>query len=176
MLRPNFNPNVGAKQLVVKNFKKKPRADPRQYFEQTWNTLQDALSKIFNGVKIDSLEVMYRGVENVCRQGFAPELSSKLKEKCRTYMETQLKKPLLDMAGGDDVEVLKSVLDAWRTWTNEQVMTLVLGSDDGVDTMYRKTFDDVSCFLTVHISYPRVIPSRNKPFLSFAQSFVRTAY
>ncbi|KAK8232166.1 Cullin family-domain-containing protein [Phyllosticta capitalensis] len=120
MLRPNFNPNVGAKQLVVKNFKKKPRADPRQYFEQTWNTLQDALSKIFNGVKIDSLEVMYRGVENVCRQGFAPELSSKLKEKCRTYMETQLKKPLLDNAGGDDVEVLKSVLDAWRTWTNEQ--------------------------------------------------------
>ncbi|KAK7607360.1 Cullin family-domain-containing protein [Phyllosticta paracitricarpa] len=120
MLRPNFNPNVGAKQLVVKNFRKKPRSDPRQYFDQTWNSLQDALSKIFNGKKIDSLEIMYRGVENVCRQGFAAELSAKLKERCRTYMETQLKKPLLDKAGGVDVETLKAVLNAWRTWSSEQ--------------------------------------------------------
>lgn len=119
--RPNFNPNTGAKQLVVKNLRKTPRTDPKEYFNQVWGWLDDALAKIFRGADIDfSLETLYRGVENVCRQGHAAELAAKLHARCSRFVETGLKAQLLEKAGKTDVDLLRAVLAAWRTWTANQ--------------------------------------------------------
>ncbi|OJD31192.1 ubiquitin ligase subunit [Diplodia corticola] len=119
--RPNFNPNTGAKQLVVKNLRKTPRTDPKEYFNQVWGWLDEALAKIFAGKEIDfSLETLYRGVENVCRQGHAAELAARLQKRCEAYVETGLKAGLLEKAEKPDMDVLRAVLSAWRTWTANQ--------------------------------------------------------
>ncbi|KAF4308485.1 Cullin [Botryosphaeria dothidea] len=133
--RPNFNPNTGAKQLVVKNLRKTPRTDPKEYFNQVWGWLDEALAKIFAGREIDfSLETLYRGVENVCRQGHASELAAKLQKRCEVYVETELKKGLLEKADQTNVDVLRAVLSAWRTWTaNQQGRTL----QDQAFTLFR---------------------------------------
>ncbi|KAK0664189.1 Cullin-4A [Lasiodiplodia hormozganensis] len=119
--RPNFNPNTGAKQLVVKNLRKTPRTDPKEYFNQVWGWLDEALAKIFAGGEIDfSLETLYRGVENVCRQGHAAELAARLQKRCELYVDTGLKKGLLEQAEKPNVDLLRAVLGAWRTWTANQ--------------------------------------------------------
>lgn len=125
--KPNFNPNTGAKQLVVKNLRKTPRTDPKEYFNQVWGWLDDALAKVFNGdggaERIDfSLETLYRGVENVCRQGHAAELAAKLHARCARFVEEGLRTPLVERAGATtEVDLLRAVLGAWRTWMADQV-------------------------------------------------------
>ncbi|KAJ9637703.1 hypothetical protein H2199_007194 [Coniosporium tulheliwenetii] len=118
--KPNFNPHAGAKKLVVKNLRTTPRTDPREYLNQTWERLDKALTAIFNNEEISfSLEELYKGVENCCRQGHAAELSILLKDKCSVYVRSGLKEPLLERTGATNVDLLRAVLAAWATWNRQ---------------------------------------------------------
>ncbi|KAJ5227109.1 uncharacterized protein N7469_007115 [Penicillium citrinum] len=113
-----FSPHGGAKKLVVKNLRSKPRADHEPYFEKAWTQLNTALAAIFEGRKPEaSLEELYKGAENMCRHERAPLLAKKVHEKCKEYVAGQLRDNLVSRAGsGTDVDTLRAVIDAWSAW------------------------------------------------------------
>ena len=115
--------NVGPKKLIIKNLRSTPRVDPSQYFDQVWTQLEVALSAIFRGVNVPySLEDLYKGVENLCRQDRGPLLNKKLSEKCKMELTLLLKDPMTkEIKRIDDSGVLRAVVDAWSTWTERLV-------------------------------------------------------
>jgi len=114
----------GTKKLVVKSIRRASKADPDGYFNNVWSQLDNGLSAIFRGEKI-SLEELYRGVENVCRQDKSPALFQKLCEKCTVQINTNLKAPLRREANdrASSVDLLRATLKAWLTWWNQLVYT-----------------------------------------------------
>jgi hypothetical protein len=119
----NFTPHTGAKRIVVKNLRAAPRLNQEEYFETTWGQLDAALTAIFTETKPKhSLEELYKGVENVCRQGRARVLSKKLEVKTKDHMFGALRKALVDKSGdGDDIDMLRAVVEAWSTWNSRLV-------------------------------------------------------
>jgi cullin 4 len=119
----NMHSNAGPKKLIVKNFKPTRKADPKVFLEQTWDKVNKALETIFLGDQINfSLEEMYRGVENLCRQGMAKEAKERLVVKCRAYIRGTLRAKPLETVGRKNVDVLRATLQAWATW-NEQMVS-----------------------------------------------------
>ncbi|KAF7720233.1 Uncharacterized protein PECH_003349 [Penicillium ucsense] len=112
----NFSPHSGAKKLVVKNLRAGPRANQEQYFDKTWAQLDAALSEIFNGTKAISLEELYKGAENICRQERAALLAEKVQERCKNYVAGTLRDNLVKAGPGTDVDTLRAVIDAWSGW------------------------------------------------------------
>ncbi|KAL4779501.1 Cullin family-domain-containing protein [Aspergillus varians] len=114
----NFTPHTGAKRLVVKNLKTGARLNRDSYFDKVWGQLDAALSAIFNGRKPEiSLEELYKGAENVCRQGRAAELSKRLQGRCRGHVTGKLHDSLIDKAQlGSNIDTLRSVVEAWKVW------------------------------------------------------------
>lgn len=128
IVRPtNFTPHTGAKRLVVKNLRKTPRGSQDQYLNQVWEHLDAALTAIYRWEKVPhSLEELYKGVEHLCRQDKAPEIYSRLCERCRQYVSGELKEPLVTRARvSTDVDVLRAVVAAWSTWNTQLVTTIV---------------------------------------------------
>ncbi|KJX99288.1 ubiquitin ligase subunit CulD like protein [Zymoseptoria brevis] len=122
--RTGLNPNTGAKKLVVKNLKSNTSWDSKAYLEKIWGQLDEALALMFkDGQDGFSKEDLYRGVENVCRQGGASTLFSRLENRCKSHIERDVREPLLEKAGLDNVTVLKAVLLEWARWT-EQMSTI----------------------------------------------------
>jgi cullin-4 len=122
---PNMHANGGPKRMLVKNFKPARKTDPKVFFNDTWAKVDKALDTVFEQGKIDfSLEELYRGVENLCRQGMAQDTSERLVGKCRTYIEETLKEKIEEKAGWKDVDVLRATLGAWATWMDQMVRLL----------------------------------------------------
>lgn len=111
---------MGAKKLAVKNFRTQAKADPQLYLNQVWEKLNAALTVVFKNEKITfSLEELYRGVENLCRQGHAQEVCLRLQKKSEAYVSGDLKHPLLERLSAKNVDVLRAVLAAWGTWNDQ---------------------------------------------------------
>lgn len=127
---PNFSPHTGAKKLVVKNLRTAPRVNPEQYFTKVWAQLDSSLKAIFdNGKPTHSLEELYKGSENLCRQGKAPELYKKLHDRCEGHIAGTLRDQLRAKAGvGREVDTLHAVVEAWSKW-KEQMVSRDLMSD-----------------------------------------------
>jgi cullin 4 len=119
--RSNYNPNLGPKKIVVKNLRTVPRADPHQYLDQTWTKLAVSLDAIFCDKDIPySMEELYKGAENVCRQGHSAELCGRLEQKAKTYAGI-LQKSLLQGIDSESTVVLQEVVNAWSTWSKQMV-------------------------------------------------------
>lgn len=118
-----FAPHTGSKRLVVKNLRSGPRLNQDSYFEKVWVLLEAALVAIFDGRKPEtSLEELYKGSENVCRQGKAAALARNLQDKCRGYVSGWLRQNLLSRTGGaSNIDTLRAVVDAWATWQSKLV-------------------------------------------------------
>lgn len=118
----NSSLNSGVKRLPVKNLRAGPRTDPSEYCNKTLVQLSEGLSAIFEGGKpLSSNEELYRGAENLCKLGRAPELTKKLLEQCKQHVSADFKDTLSPKAGHDSVEVLQGVLSAWATWNKQLV-------------------------------------------------------
>ncbi|KAI6795163.1 Cullin-domain-containing protein [Hortaea werneckii] len=121
--RGGLNPHTGAKKLVVKNLKQNTGWDSKAYLEKIWSQLDAALAIIFTGGQGGfSKEDLYRGVENVCRQGGASTLFSRLESRCRQHVEHDLRDSLVRKAGLDDITVLEAVIAEWARWKQEMVV------------------------------------------------------
>lgn len=119
---PNMHANSGPKRLVVKNFKPIRKVDPRAFLDQTWQKIEKALDTIFQQGDIDfSLEELYRGVENVCRQNMAKDIKERLIAKCKDYVGGSLKTKVKDSLGRTNVDVLRTTLQAWSLWNSQMV-------------------------------------------------------
>ena len=119
----SFTPNAGARKLVVKNLRTGPRANHEPYFDKIWSQLDSALSDIFEGREPGtSLEELYKGAENICRQGRATTLAQKVQERCKEYVSGKLRNNLVARAGNvTDVDTLRAVIDAWSAWHSRLV-------------------------------------------------------
>lgn len=114
---------TGPQRLVIKNLRNVPRADSNQYFDQVWSQLEAALSAIFRGMEVPySLEDLYKGVENLCRQDRGPLLYKKLSEKCKNELTSLLKDPITEEAKRVEASgVLLAVVGAWSVWNDRLV-------------------------------------------------------
>ncbi|KAL3473128.1 hypothetical protein BJX99DRAFT_249177 [Aspergillus californicus] len=114
----NFTPHTGAKRLVVKNLRTGTRLNQDSYFDKVWAQLDAALSAIFSGGKPEvSIEELYKGAENVCRQGRAAALSKRLQERCREHVAGKLRDTLIEKAQMESkTDTLRSVVEAWKVW------------------------------------------------------------
>jgi nuclear pore complex protein Nup205 len=121
----SFTPHQGAKKLVVKNLRTTPRVDPEQYFRRVWDQLDTALTTVFGGGNSKySLEELYRGAENLCRQGRSGELYTRLRARCETHLLSQVREELVEKVSQlSDVDFLSSYLESWRTWSG-RLMTI----------------------------------------------------
>lgn len=119
----SFSPHAGAKKLVVKNLRTGPRVNQEPYFDKIWVQLDAALSAIFEGRKPDtSLEELYKGAENVCRQERAALLAKRVQERCKDYVAGALRDNLVKRAGGGtNIDTLRAVIDAWSAWHSRLV-------------------------------------------------------
>lgn len=121
--RGGINPATGAKKLVVKNLKTNTQWDSKAYLEKIWGQLDAALAFIFKDVQEGfSKEDLYRGVENVCRQGGASTLYSRLDSRCRQHVERDMRNPLVAKSGGSHVDILSAVLAEWARWKEQMVV------------------------------------------------------
>lgn len=121
---PNVSANAGPKRLMVKNFRPTRKVDPKAFLEQTWQKIDAALDTIFKQGEIDfSLEELYRGVENLCRQNMARDVKERLVRKCKEYVGGALKTKVKESLVRTNVDVLRVTLQAWATW-HDQVQYL----------------------------------------------------
>lgn len=121
--RNSYNPNLGAKKIVVKNLRTVRTANPQQYFEQTWQKLDVSLDSIFGNKEIPhSMEELYKGAENVCRQGNSADLCGRLEEKAQIYAGST-QQLLLKNINSASAAVLQEVVNAWFTWSKQMVGT-----------------------------------------------------
>ena len=120
----NFSPHTGAKRLLVKNLRTEPRLNQDSYFDKVWARLDAALAAVFESRRPDvSLEELYKGAENVCRQGRAAVLAKKLQDRCREYVSGKLHRVLVSKAeNGSDA--LRAVVDAWSAWNLKLVCVI----------------------------------------------------
>jgi len=116
-----MNNAAGPRKLVVKNLRTAPRTDPAQFFEQQWEKLSKALDIIFSGGEIlpYSYEELYQSVQNVCKQGRAEVLSSRLRDKA-THAITG-KTNALVAAHTSPNQTLRSVVETWGNWDHQFV-------------------------------------------------------
>lgn len=125
-VRPTaFTPYQGAKKLVVKNLRTTPRADPEQYYQRVLAQLNAALTTIFGEEESKhSLEELYKGAENVCRQGRSADLYLRLRERCESHLAGHVRECLAEKTTRlTDVDLLASYLDAWKSWSGKLVTT-----------------------------------------------------
>lgn len=119
---PNMHANTGPKRLLVKNFKPIRKTDPKVFLDQTWQKIEKALDTIFRQGEIDfSLEELYRGVENICRQNMAKDVKERLIAKCKDHVGGSLKIKVKESLGRTNVDVLRATLQAWATWNSQVV-------------------------------------------------------
>lgn len=119
---PNMGANTGPKKLLVKNFRPTRSVDPKAFLDQTWQKVDAALDTIFKQGKINfSLEELYRGVENICRQGMAAEAKKRLVAKCKTHVKGSLKERVEEKLERQNIDVLRATQQAWADW-NEQLV------------------------------------------------------
>lgn len=118
-----FSPHTGAKKLVVKNLRTGPRLNQDSYFDKVWSQFDAALTAIFDGRKPEnSLEELYKGGENVCRQERAALLAKKLQTRCKEFVGGNMRTNLATRAAGStDVDTLRAVIEAWSAWHSKLV-------------------------------------------------------
>jgi cullin-4 len=149
---PNMHANSGPKRLVVKNFKPTRKVDPRVFLDQTWQKIEKALDTIFRQGDVDfSLEELYRGVENVCRQNMAKDIKERLITKCRDYVGGSLKAKVKESLGRPNIDVLRATLHAWTVWNSQMVSHIYFGTDAVILTNYRNTLTGSSAISTAPI-------------------------
>lgn len=153
--RTGLNPQTGAKKLVVKNLKTNTSWDSKAYLEKIWGQLDEALALIFKDRHdASSKEDLYRSVENVCRQGGASVIFSRLEGRCRTHVESGIKSLLVSKVATDNVTFLELVLAEWTRWSRQMsiIRTIVFflersyllsSSKPTIDQLAAQLFRDV---------------------------------
>ncbi|KAH7343073.1 Cullin family-domain-containing protein [Rhexocercosporidium sp. MPI-PUGE-AT-0058] len=120
-MHSNFQPNTGAKKLVVKNLRTASRTNQTEaYYTRTWDELDASLTSVFNGRTTNvALESLYRGVEYICRRSKADDLFLHFKARCKAYLEKEMLPQLESEIGTSNVDALRTIHKFWSKW-NEQ--------------------------------------------------------
>lgn len=119
----SYQPSTGAKILTVTNLRKRPRTDSHEYYNRTWNQLEACLVDIFAGRQPQqSLEQLYKGVQDICRQGDAEKLFRKLRDRCEAHLTDEVL-PALDaiQSRSTNIDILRHVYACWQEFYKQMV-------------------------------------------------------
>lgn len=123
--RPSaFQPYSGAKRLVIKNLRAPGSRDAEveEYYARTEGELDNAITAVFAGRRPTvPLERLYRGVEDVCRRGNAEKVYKMLAERIDAHLQTTVLPRIKRSGKSASIDVLRSVLGEWRTWSAQAV-------------------------------------------------------
>ncbi|KAI0408707.1 ubiquitin ligase subunit CulD [Xylaria palmicola] len=123
--RSAFEPNKGAKKLVITGLRAGSRDDNiERYYTKKRSELADALVAIFAQQQPrQPLEILYRGVEDICRHGAARELVEALRAQCEAHVNGPLLQSIMADGGQSNVDMLRAVHKHWVVW-NDQSTTI----------------------------------------------------
>lgn len=153
----------GPRKLVVKNLRAEQAWDVNKYLDQTWTQLDATLTKIFDDqLNSYSIDQMYTGVENLCRQGKGSTLYSRLKSSCQKRLKDVLKSCVASSNGQTShVSVLRGVIGAWRSWQTQMVRrqhliknlaSIIIFLRPRYDASFSISTDHTSCRIRNHRS------------------------
>ncbi|KAK5989153.1 Cullin-4A [Cladobotryum mycophilum] len=120
-----FQPHTGARKLIIKNLRSPVHHDARiqEYYSRTEKELEEALDAIFdNKTPAVPLERLYRGVEDVCRNGNADKVSRMLKDKVDKHLRLVVSPRIQSVGNVSSLEVLRKVLEEWKTWNSQTIL------------------------------------------------------
>lgn len=118
----NFQPHTGARRLAIKNLRKTPLEDVELYYQKTWDELDAALTRFFEGVSPSTpLGLLSQGVEATCRRGKANKLFEHLRQRFRTNIEQSLLPRATREGGSQAQDCLRAVQSAWELWRDQLV-------------------------------------------------------
>ncbi|KAI1131539.1 ubiquitin ligase subunit CulD [Nemania abortiva] len=167
--RSPFEPNNGAKKLIVTRLRTTPRADNLEhYYEKRRNELADALAAIFKQQQPQQpLETLYRGVEDICRHGAARELFEALRAQCESYLNGALQRAIMADGGSSNIDMLRAVHKYWVIW-NAQSTTIraVFSYLDRSFLLNNKDFqqiNDMAIALFRKMAFVSIQPSSSGP-------------
>eukprot|EP00118_Oscarella_pearsei_P010943 m.69945 g.69945 ORF g.69945 m.69945 type:complete len:795 (+) comp35648_c0_seq13:32-2416(+) len=112
---------IQAKKLVIKNLKQKPKI-PENYYDLAWETLRGAVKAIYLQTPIrESLEELYKAVENVCSHKIGPKLYERLRQECEVHAREHFK-VICGKGAMDFVGFLKLLDKCWQEHCSQMIM------------------------------------------------------
>jgi cullin-4 len=119
----NFQPQAGAKKIVIKNLRTSNRADLAVYYDKIWLELDNALSSVFKEEEpAVPLETLCRGVDATCRYGRSEQLFNLLRDRCKGYLQKSML-PIIEAEGdGPNESMLRTVWKYWSVWNLQSVI------------------------------------------------------
>jgi len=120
------------RKITIKNLKTTPDSISAAYFQQTFAKLRRAVDTILvEGALADSLEELYRGVENLVRENKGPELYEMLQTQCHEFVATVLRRSVesgiagsIGIGGDGGIGAVECIEAAWGKWTSQLVLLL----------------------------------------------------
>jgi len=121
------------RKITIKNLKATPDSVPAAYFLQTTMKLKRAVETILaEGNLVDSLEELYRGVENLVRENKGQELYEMLQRSCQAFVSGPMKEAVekgvlgsVGVGGDGGVTAVECVESAWGKWTSQLVLCVL---------------------------------------------------
>jgi hypothetical protein len=118
------------RKITIKNLKSTPDSVAAAYFQQTSAKLRSAVDTILaEGALADSLEELYRGVENLVRENKGSELYEMLQTKCHEFVASTLSKNVergiassVGIGGDGGIAAVQCVESTWGKWTSQLVV------------------------------------------------------
>eukprot|EP01119_Soliformovum_irregulare_P006728 TRINITY_DN1911_c0_g1_i2.p1 TRINITY_DN1911_c0_g1~~TRINITY_DN1911_c0_g1_i2.p1 ORF type:complete len:757 (-),score=235.37 TRINITY_DN1911_c0_g1_i2:308-2578(-) len=108
------------KKLVIKGLKVAPKL-PENFFDETWNTLQQAVHAVYKSqISQYSLEELYKATENLCSHKMASQLYDRLRSEMETHIKLEVNK-LLGQTSDPD-KFLSLVDNCWNTHCSDTMM------------------------------------------------------
>lgn len=119
----NYQRSNGAKVLRVANLRQNPRTDSRDYYDRTWEHLEACMTDVFAGRQIrHSLEQLYKGVQDICRQGSGDRLYKNLKDRCKTHLASGVLPTIKVHSRSTNIDILRHVHGCWQEFYNQMVV------------------------------------------------------
>ncbi|KAK0736900.1 Cullin family-domain-containing protein [Apiosordaria backusii] len=131
-----LQPHLRPRKLVIKNLRpttSTQKAGADEYYSRTRADLDNALAAIFAGRPTGQpMERLYRGVEDLCRNGEAEDLYNRLRARCDQWLNSddgigQLRREVTAKSSSthysNEMEVTAAVMQVYQRW-NARMLTV----------------------------------------------------
>lgn len=117
-----------AKKLVIKNRRVDgpgQREEVERYFEATWREVDVAVQAVLAGTRVPMpFDRVYRGVEDLCRNGKEREVYLKLRKACERHLSGVVLPAIKKEYREEETALLEAVLSEWDTFNLKSVSDL----------------------------------------------------
>ncbi|KYK61411.1 ubiquitin ligase subunit CulD [Drechmeria coniospora] len=160
-----FQPQSGAKKLVIKNLRSSSReADIEEYYAQITRELDAALGAIFVGSRPSvPLEKLYRGVEDICRKGNAESMYCMLTSRIEAHLHNVVLPRIKRSAGPVNVDILRSLLAEWKVLSAQAMFIRSIFSFLDRTYLLRQLLPSINDMIIAHFRKMMFLPPDAAP-------------